>query len=124
MASEFRLSHRVQFVDTDLAGILHFSNFFRYMEMTEHAFYRSLNIRIHDYRSIDSKEIVGWPRVNAQCEYLKPVKFDDVVQIQLFVLKMTDKSIHYRFRFYTTYNDVNKLVAIGHIRMKKMGLAM
>ena len=83
--------------------------------MTEHAFYRSLNIRIHDYRSIDSKEIVGWPRVNAQCEYLKPVKFDDVVQIKLFVLKMTDKSIQYRFRFYTTYNDVNKLVATGHI---------
>ena len=42
MAFEFKLTHRVAFAETDMAGIVHFSNFFRYMENTEHAFYRSL----------------------------------------------------------------------------------
>jgi hypothetical protein len=38
---EFRATRRVEFNETDLAGIVHFSNFFRYMETVEGAFYRS-----------------------------------------------------------------------------------
>jgi YbgC/YbaW family acyl-CoA thioester hydrolase len=38
--------HRVEFTDTDMAGIVHFSSFFRYMEVTEHAFFRSLGFSI------------------------------------------------------------------------------
>ena len=33
---------RVEFAETDMAGQVHFSNFFRYMEAAEHAFFRSL----------------------------------------------------------------------------------
>jgi acyl-CoA thioester hydrolase len=32
MAFEFKLTRRVEFAETDMAGIVHFSNFFRYME--------------------------------------------------------------------------------------------
>ena len=40
MACEHRLQRRVEFSETDAAGIVHFSNFFRYMEGAEHAFLR------------------------------------------------------------------------------------
>ena len=35
MTYEFHNQHRVEFAETDMAGIVHFSNFFRYMEMAE-----------------------------------------------------------------------------------------
>ena len=37
MAYEFRLVRQVEFSETDMAGIVHYSNFFRYMEAAEHA---------------------------------------------------------------------------------------
>ena len=38
----FTTTRRVEFGDTDMAGIMHFANFFRFMERTEHAFLRTL----------------------------------------------------------------------------------
>ena len=32
MSYEFQITRRVEFFETDLAGIMHFSNFFRFME--------------------------------------------------------------------------------------------
>ena len=37
MSSEFRMTRRVAFAETDLAGVLHFANYFRYMEEIEHS---------------------------------------------------------------------------------------
>ena len=46
MPYEFQLSRRVEFSDTDMAGIMHFSNFFRFMEAAETAFLRSLGLSV------------------------------------------------------------------------------
>ena len=40
MATPFRVTRRVEFHETDMAGIVHFSNFFRYMEFAEVEFLR------------------------------------------------------------------------------------
>ena len=50
MAHRFVMRDIVQFSETDMAGIVHFSNFFRFMERTEHAFFRSLGLatRLHE----------------------------------------------------------------------------
>ena len=47
MAYEYKMTRRIEFAETDMAGIVHFSNFFRMMEATEHAFFRSLGLSIH-----------------------------------------------------------------------------
>ena len=46
-ASNFVYRRRILFHETDLAGIVHFSNFFKYMEEAEHAFVRSIGLSIH-----------------------------------------------------------------------------
>ncbi len=92
MACEFKRVYRVEFAETDAAGIVHFSSFFRYMEATEHAFFRSLGFSIH------SKKL-GWPRVRAVCEYRSPLRFEDEVEIHLLVREKKSKSITYEFRF-------------------------
>ena len=72
MAWQFIFKKRVEFCETDMAGIVHFSNFFRYMEMAEHAFIRSLGYSVHT--EIDGCRY-GWPRVRAECDYRQPIRF-------------------------------------------------
>jgi acyl-CoA thioester hydrolase len=96
MAHEFRLKRRVEFSETDMAGIVHYSNFFRYMESAEHAFFRSLGFSIVT-RDVDPP--VGWPRVHASCDYVAPLRFEDEIEIHLLVTGKKSKSLSYEFRF-------------------------
>lgn len=96
MPYEFKITRRVEFSDTDMAGIVHYSNFFRYMETAEHAFFRSLGY------SIVTKQVdppVGWPRVRAACEYKSPLCFEDEVEVHMLVAEKKSKSLTYQFRF-------------------------
>lgn len=110
MAYEFKLKRRMEFAETDMAGIIHFSNFFRMMEATEHAFFRSLGFSIH---SQDSDSEIGWPRVHASCDYSRPLRFEDEVEIHLLVAEVRSRSIHYQFVFRKTAND--EVVAHGQV---------
>lgn len=96
MAFEFRLERRVEFAETDMAGIMHFANFFRYMEEAEHAFFRSLGLSVH-MRIGD--ESITWPRVHAECDYKLPLKFEDRVEIHLQILERRSKALVLRFVF-------------------------
>jgi YbgC/YbaW family acyl-CoA thioester hydrolase len=96
MAFEFKIVRRVEFSDTDMAGIVHYSNFFRYMEAAEHAFFRSLGFSIVS-RQVDPP--VGWPRVHAQCDFTQPLYFEDEVEVHMLVSEKKSKSLSYRFRF-------------------------
>jgi acyl-CoA thioester hydrolase len=96
MLYEFRLTHRVEFAETDMAGIVHFANFFRMMEVTEHAFFRSLGLSIHGH---DPVSTTGWPRVSATCDYRAPLRFEDQVEIHLLVAEMRSRSMRYVFHF-------------------------
>ncbi len=96
MAYEFKLVRRVDFCETDMAGIVHYSNFFRYMEAAEHAFFRSLGLSVVT-RQVDPP--LGWPRVHTECEYRQPLRFEDEVEIHLLVSEKKAKSLSYVFRF-------------------------
>jgi acyl-CoA thioester hydrolase len=105
MPGEFRMTHRVEFVDTDLAGIMHFSNFFRLMERTEHAFLRTMGGSVH-MQTPDG--IIGWPRVAASCEYRQPLRFEDEVEIVLTVREKKARSVTYDFSFQKDGMEVAK----------------
>ena len=110
MAYEFKITRRIEFSETDMAGIVHFSNFCRYMEFAEHAFFRSLNRSI-----VDPDVEVGWPRVQVSCEFESPLRFEDEVEIHLLVAEKKSKSIRYNFVFHRAArgSDPGKKVATG-----------
>lgn len=101
MASEFSIQRRVEFSETDMAGIVHYANFFRYMEAAEHAFFRSLGTSI-----VDSSLGVGWPRVHAECDYRRPLHFEDDVTVRLLVAAKHARSLRYQFRFHCRNEEV------------------
>ena len=96
MACEFKVTRRVEFSDTDMVGIVHYSNFFRYMETAEHGFFRSLGFSV----ILNQFELpLGLPRVHAECDYKHPLRFEDVVEIHLLVSEKKSRSLSYIFRF-------------------------
>ncbi len=99
MAHRFTCTERVQFSDTDMAGIVHFSNFFRYMERVEHGFFRSLGFSIVDPLE-EGQERVGWPRVHASCDYMAPLRFEEEFECELIVEEVRSKVIRHLIRFW------------------------
>jgi len=107
-----KLTPSVEFSETDMAGIMHFSNFFRFMEAAEHAFFRSLGLSVALSR-------VGLrlhlPRVHAECDYLAPIRFEDEILIHLLVQKKGARSLTYQFRFYRENQSPRQEVARGRL---------
>ncbi|MEY2600100.1 MAG: hypothetical protein RLZZ142_2359 [Verrucomicrobiota bacterium] len=97
MEPPFVFQRRIEFAETDMAGIVHFSNFFRMMEAAEHAFLRSLGASVHG--AGEGGSVQGWPRVRATCEYLKPLRFEQCVEIEVRVAEVRNRSVCYQFGF-------------------------
>ena len=109
MADEFVLRRRVQFAETDLAGVLHFANYFRFMEEAEHAFWRAIGegvVTEHDGCRI------SWPRVSVRCDYVAPVHFEDELDLVFRVVDVGDRSVTYEIEF----RREGRRVASGQIK--------
>lgn len=119
------LTDRVQFADTDMAGIVHFSNFFRYMERVEHDFFRVLGMSIWDKSAeIPVEERVGWPRVHVSCDFKAPLVFEEEFTMELLVEEIRTKTIRYLVRFWKqdgTLSAEGKLVAASVRRDPQSG---
>jgi YbgC/YbaW family acyl-CoA thioester hydrolase len=108
-AYEFRTQRRVEFADTDCAGIIHFTSYFRYMEEAEHAFFRSLGQSVKNSSPLGE---VGFPRLSATCEFLAPATFEDVLDVHLWVERKGRTSLTYT----VVFSKGGKEVARGRTR--------
>jgi YbgC/YbaW family acyl-CoA thioester hydrolase len=94
---QFVMQRRVQFSETDMAGIVHFANFFRWMEEAEHEFFRSLGVSI--VTPLPDGTILGWPRVSCSCNYAAPARYDDLIDVCLDVERIGLRSVSYSVEF-------------------------
>jgi acyl-CoA thioester hydrolase len=105
----FKTSLRVTWADTDAAGVVHYSNYFRFFERAEEEFYAALGFTFADFR--DSG--LWLPRVEACCQYKKPSRCNDVLEIEVSVEELREKVI--RLGFTVTNKASADVVALGHI---------
>ena len=94
--SPHTFTRRVEFGDTDLAGIMHFANFFRFMEAAETDFLRQRGLSV-SWSENGVKH--GFPRVSVSCDFQKPAKFEDLLAVTVTVENVGRKSVTYRFDF-------------------------
>ena len=92
MANEFRYKRRVQFADTDLAGIVHFSNMFRYLDEAEHALWRDAGLSI-----VQTGSDIGWPRLSAALEFRNPLRFEEEFEVWVRIAQLKTRTIEYEF---------------------------
>jgi 4-hydroxybenzoyl-CoA thioesterase/acyl-CoA thioester hydrolase len=104
----FRTTRRVEFRDTDMAGIMHFSAFFTALESVEHEFLRSVGLSVV---MSDDEGQLGWPRVSASCDFKGAVKFEDLLDVELVIARLGEKSVTYQF----TVDHAGRGIAEGKI---------
>lgn len=93
----FTYRHTVQFSETDMAGIVHFSNYFKWMESAEHALLKHLGLQLF----IQQEEaFYGWPRVRASCAYHAPLRFEDNLEVTVYIQDLLPRAVRYKFVFY------------------------
>ena len=110
MTAQFVTRRRVEFAHTDMAGIIHFSNYYFYMEEAEHEFFRSLGLSIMKQQS--EGVVIGWPRVSASCTFEAPARFEDILDIHVNVERKGVKSLTIQYEFF------NGDTRVAHGRMK------
>ncbi|ADE55426.1 acyl-CoA thioesterase [Coraliomargarita akajimensis] len=113
MAYEHTSTRRIEFSETDMAGLVHFSNFFKYMETAERDFFEAAGV---DLIQTKPGELVGWPRARAECKFSAPLRFGDTIDIHLAVKAVKDRAIDYQFRIYRRNADGSRThAAKGHM---------
>ena len=111
MPPTFKTSFRVSWIDTDAAQVVHFSNYFKFFERTEEEFYRHLGFSFND-----AMERGIWlPRVEAFCQYKRPARFNDLLEVELTVEEIREKSVKYGFKVFNKESEA--LVANGYVVM-------
>jgi 4-hydroxybenzoyl-CoA thioesterase/acyl-CoA thioester hydrolase len=118
MSAAFVTTRRVEFSDTDAAGIMHFAAFFRMMEQAEHELLRSVGLSVVMPEAAIPGEAVtekggkiSWPRVSAKCDYQSPARFEELLEIEVRIARLGRSSVTYQHRF----TRDSSLLATGEI---------
>lgn len=83
---------RVTYADTDKAGIIYYANYLKYLELGRTELMRSLGVR---YRDLEVQRKLFLPAVKAECEYLAPSRYDDLLTIRTWISELGRASISF-----------------------------
>lgn len=111
IALVFKHTFRVRWVDTDVAAVMHYSNYLRYFEACEEEYYRSLGFTLKNARE---KYGIMLPRIEVHCQFKAACRFDDAFEVALEVGDIAEKTITYNFRVIRMRDE--QLAAEGYLK--------
>ncbi|MCP3978849.1 MAG: acyl-CoA thioesterase [bacterium] len=94
---------RVEFADTDMAGMVHFSRFVIFMETAEHEFREAAGFSVD---TVVGRRRIGWPRVSVSCDFASPARFGEVLEIHVRLLRKGAKSLTFGFDIHVGTREV------------------
>jgi 4-hydroxybenzoyl-CoA thioesterase/acyl-CoA thioester hydrolase len=94
MTASYHTARRVEFSDTDAAGIMHFTAYVRVMESAEHELLRDLGLTVFHR---EQRSLLSWPRVSLRCDFHKPAYFEDLLDVEVWIGELAERSVTYRF---------------------------
>jgi len=113
MQTSISVAHTVQFSETDMAGLVHFSNYLRYAERAEAALFQAWDFPLI---TTPPDEMRGFPRVRAKCRYLAPLDFGDDITITITLVAATERALDWKFRIHKDDPAAPVEVADGEMR--------
>jgi len=87
---------RVRYVECDAMGVLHHAKYFEYLELARTELLRANGIR---YRDCEQRGVF-FVVTKVQCKYRKPIRYDDVVKINVRVARQTRARIDHEYKIY------------------------
>lgn len=87
---------RVRFGHADPAGIAYYPRFFEWFHDAFEAMFEAMFQR--SYAEVLAESQCGFPAVQAACEWRRPARFGDLVQIEVFISRLTERSATFEYR--------------------------
>ena len=81
---------RVYYEDTDLAGIVYYANYFKYIERARTEFIREMGV---DQGQLKAQEGVVFAVRRVEADYVQPAQFDDVLRVETSVQSVSGARI-------------------------------
>lgn len=89
-----RITHRVNFYDTDAMAVVHHANYIRWFEIGRVDFLRKAGITIGELMA----DGFVFPITDVNCKYVSPGKFDDVLVIETTPTALTKVKMAFDYR--------------------------
>ena len=110
--------HHTQYYETDQMGIIHHSNYIRWMEEARVAYMEELGF---PYETVEEAGFIS-PVLSVQCEYKAMTHFGDRVCIEVRLTSF--KGVKYEVSYVMTNEKTRKVCAVGstkHCYLRKDG---
>jgi acyl-CoA thioester hydrolase len=106
---------RVRYAETDQMGVVYYANYFVWFEVARTDLLRTLG---WTYREMESSG-VRLPVIEAQCDYRRPTRYDDEVEIRTSV--RVASAVRLEFSYDVTVKGQDGTVAMGRTRHAAVG---
>ncbi|MCL2860229.1 MAG: acyl-CoA thioesterase [Oscillospiraceae bacterium] len=98
---------RINYYETDCMGIVHHSNYIRFMEEARVLALDNIGL---PYRKVEEANL-AIPVTGVKCEYKTPAKFDDVILIDVKIAEYN--GVRMKMEYTTTNKESGHIVSIG-----------
>jgi 4-hydroxybenzoyl-CoA thioesterase len=99
MTAPFVSRMPVRFADVDHAGIVYYPVFFHYFHVAFEEFFRD-RLGPRAYVDLLDRRRIGFPSVSAGCDYQRPLRFGDTVEVEMAVERLGGRSITFGYRVF------------------------
>lgn len=93
----FSVTFPVRFADVDHAGIVYYPRFYHYFHVAFEEFFRE-RMGSGAYLDLISRRRIGFPAVRTECDYRAPLRFGDMVRVDMRIERLGGKSVRFRYR--------------------------
>ncbi len=85
---------KVRFVETDMMGVVHHSNYFRWFEMARVEYLRQAGVLLNDLMAED----IVFPITDVDCKYRQSARFDDYILIEAVLAEISKVKMVFIYR--------------------------
>lgn len=107
---EFKYERKINYYETDKMGIVHHSNYIRFLEETRVVWMENANMPFEELEKIG----ITIPVLGVNCEYKKHVTFGDTIIIKPFVKEYT--GVRLTVGYEVTNKENGKIVLLGETK--------
>jgi YbgC/YbaW family acyl-CoA thioester hydrolase len=111
---------RVQWVDTDASGLIHYTAALRYFEVAEHQLMRKISTGVNDALGAALSRGFALPRVHVEADYKSGLRYPDEFECTARIERIGRSSVTYAFEAHRTSNA--ELCLSGRIVAAAMSL--
>jgi len=101
-----KVPYRVIYGDTDQMGVVYYANYLRLFEYSRNEYLRARDMT---YREVEARGLM-LPVTEANCRYLRPARYDDLITIEVRVLQARGARVRFA---YEIKGEAGELLAEG-----------